>query len=181
MRELALHILDLMENSLRAGAGVIEVTVDQQPDRDTLCIAVEDDGPGLSVSAEKAVDPFYTSKEGRTTGLGLSLFKFRVEQAGGRFRLERSPLGGCAVRADLPLSHVDRSPLGDLGATIASVVCTNENLDLRTRLRVGSREWCASSAELARALPAGARGSLSVARLMKERIAEGLASLHVMQ
>lgn len=181
MRELALHILDVVENSLRAGAGIIQVIVDEQPGEDTLRIDVEDDGPGLPVSVEDAVDPFFTSKEGKRTGLGLSLFKFRAEQAGGSFRVEKSPLGGCAVRAVMPLSHIDRSPLGDLAATLASVVCTSPEVELRARLRVGCREWSASSAELARALPAGARAALSVARLMKERIAEGLSSLHVTQ
>ena len=179
MREIALHVLDLVENALRAGACVIQVTVDQQPADDTLRVEVEDDGPGLPVSAEKAVDPFFTSREGKRTGLGLPLFKLRVEQAGGTFELSRSTaLGGCAVRAVMPLSHVDRPPLGDLAATLASVVCTSPGLDLRSRLRLGDREWTASSGELARALPAGTRGELGVARLMKERIAEGLA-LHV--
>ncbi len=181
MRELALHILDLVENSLRAGAGVIEVTVDEQPAQDALLISVEDDGPGLAVPPEDAVDPFYTSKEGKKTGLGLSLLKFRAEQAGGSFRLERSELGGCAVRAAMPLGAVDRSPLGDLAATLASVVCTNPEVDLRATLRVGDRTWSASSAELARALPAGSRGSLGVARLMKERIAEGISALRLEQ
>jgi hypothetical protein len=178
LREIALHVLDLVENALRAGAGVIQVTVEEQPSEDTLRVEVEDDGPGLSVSAEKAVDPFFT--EGKRAGLGLPLFKLRVEQAGGTFRLERSAaLGGCAVRAVMPLSHVDRPPLGDLAATMASVVCTSPGVELRSRLRVGGREWTASSGELARALPAGTRGDLGVARLMKERIAEGLSALHM--
>jgi hypothetical protein len=180
LREIALHILDVVENALRAGAGVIQVTVDEQPVEDSLRIEVEDDGPGLPVSAEKASDPFFTTREGKKTGLGLPLFKLRVEQAGGIFRLERSAaLGGCAVRASMPLSNVDRPPLGDLAATLASVVCTSPGVDLRARLRVGGREWTASSGELARALPAGARGELGVARLRKERIAEGLSALHV--
>jgi hypothetical protein len=180
LREIALHVLDLVENALRAGAGVIQVTVEEQPADDTLRVEVEDDGPGLPVSAEKAVDPFF--REGKRTGLGLPLFKLRVEQAGGTFLLSRSAaLGGCAVRAIMPLSNVDRPPLGDLAATLASVVCTSPGVDLRSRLRVGDREWTASSGELARALPAGTRGELGVARLMRERIAEGLSALHVLE
>ncbi len=178
MREISLHILDLVENALRAGAGVIEVTVDEQSAEDRLAVSVEDDGPGLSVSSETAVDPFYTTKEGKATGLGLSLFKFRVEQAAGTFRLEKAALGGCAVRAVMPLSHVDRSPMGDLAGTLASVVCTNPGLELRARLRVDAREVVVSSTEIARALPSGRRGDIVVARLVRERIAEGLASLH---
>jgi hypothetical protein len=179
LRELALHILDLIENAIRAGATLISVAVEEEPDRDLLCISVEDNGPGLAVPAETAVDPFYTTKEGKKTGLGLSLLKFRAEQAGGCFRLERSPLGGLAARATMPMSNVDRSPLGDLAATLASVVCTNPEVELRSRLRVGSREWQVSTADIVSSLPIGGRSQIAIARRMKERITEGLSALHV--
>jgi len=109
LREIALHILDLIENSIRAGATVISVAVEEEPDQDLLLLSVEDNGPGLGVSGETAADPFFTTKGGKKTGLGLSMLKFRAEQAGGSFRLESSSLGGLAVRAAMPLSHVDRS------------------------------------------------------------------------
>ncbi len=82
MREIALHILDLLENAIRAGATVIAVDVEEEPDRDLLCISVEDNGPGLGVPEETAADPFFTTKEGKKTGLGLAMLKFRAEQAG---------------------------------------------------------------------------------------------------
>ena len=179
MREISLHILDLIENSIRAGATVIAVAVEEEPERDLLCIVVEDNGPGLPVPADTAADPFFTTKEGKKTGLGLSLLKFRTEQAGGSFRIEGSALGGLAVRATMPLSNVDRSPLGDLAATLASVVCTNPEVELRSRLRVGSREWSVSTVDIMRGMPVGARSEIAVARRMKERVAEGLSALHV--
>jgi len=179
LRELSLHILDLIENAIRAGATVIAVSVEEEPAKDVLALSVEDNGPGLAVEADIAADPFFTTKEGKKTGLGLSLLKFRAEQSGGCFRLERSCLGGLAVRASMPLSNVDRSPLGDLAATLASVVCTSPDLELRSRLRVGNREWSVSTADILRGLPVGGRSEIAVARRMKERIAEGLTALHV--
>ena len=179
MREISLHILDLVENSIRAGAAVITVSLEEDPSHDTMTIRVEDDGPGLSVCEEVATDPFFSTKEGKTTGLGLSLFKFRAEQAGGSLRLARSPLGGLSVQASIPLSSVDRSPLGDLAGTLASVVCTNPGVELRSLLRVADREWRVSTADIARSLPAGQRGELGLARRMREKIAEGLNALDV--
>lgn len=179
MRDISLHILDLMENSIRAGASVIAVSVEEEPAHDSLVLCVEDNGPGLPVDESTAVDPFFTTKEGQRTGLGLSLLKFRAEQAGGSLQLSRSPLGGLAVSARMPLSHVDRSPLGDLAATLASVACTNPRVELRSRLRVGEREWSVSTADIARGLPAGSRGEIAVARRMREKVAEGLAALSV--
>jgi hypothetical protein len=181
LREMSLHILDLIENAIRAGAAVVAIAVEEDPETDQLCIGVEDNGPGLPVSPDTAVDPFFTTKEGKKTGLGLSLLKFRAEQAGGTFRLERACLGGVAVRATLPLSHVDRSPLGDLAGTLASVVCTSPEVELRCRLRVGDREWRVSTEDIARGLPVGGRSQIAVARRMRERIEEGLQTLHVSQ
>jgi hypothetical protein len=178
LREISLHILDLIENAMRAGATVIAIAVEEEQDRDLLCIVVEDNGPGLPVPADIAADPFFTTKEGKKTGLGLSLLKFRTEQARGSFRMERSCLGGLAVRATMPLSHVDRSPLGDLAATLASVVCTSPGVELRSRLRVGNREWRVDTVEIIRGLPVGGRSAIAVARRVKERIAEGLSALH---
>jgi hypothetical protein len=179
LREISLHILDLVENSIRAGAVVVCVSLEEEPEEDSMTVCVEDDGPGLGVPAEVATDPFFTTKEGKKTGLGLSLLKFRAEQAGGSFELGRSALGGLSVRACMPLSSLDRSPLGDLAGTLASVVCTNPGVELRSRLRVADREWRVSTADIARGLPAGQRGEISLARRMREKISEGLNTLRV--
>jgi signal transduction histidine kinase len=180
LRELSLHVLDLVENSIRAGAGVVAVGVEERPDRDLIAIAVEDDGPGLAVGPERALDPFYTTKEGKRTGLGLSLFRQQVELAGGGVELGRSRLGGLAVKARLGLGHVDRYPLGDLAGTLAGVVAANPGIEIRIRLARGEREVSASSAEAdPGASPArGAGGAArAAARRLRRRIDEGIAAL----
>ena len=179
MRDMSLHILDLTENSIRAGASVVSVTVAEDPEKDVLEIVVEDNGTGLSVPPEKATDPFYTTKAGKRTGLGLSLFRAAAEQAGGGLKLGRSPLGGASVHATMVLSHVDRVPLGDLAATFSSVVCTNPRLDLRCRFRVADRECVVRVSDVAREFPVGEGRGLSVARQVHERIKAGLAALEV--
>jgi signal transduction histidine kinase len=150
LRELSLHILDLIENAVAAGASRIAVELTQEAAWNLMRIVVEDDGPGLSVSPETAMDPFYTTKNGKKTGLGLSLFRFRIEQAGGELILDRSSLGGLAVRATMSLVHVDRNPLGDLAATLSSVVAANPMLELSLRIRSGGCEQVIESSEVAR-------------------------------
>ncbi len=179
MRDISLHVLDLIENSVRAGATVVAVTVVEDPARDTLTIAVEDNGPGFPVAAETALDPFYTTKEGKRTGLGLSLLRAAAERAQGAITLARSGLGGAAVRATMSLSHVDRSPLGDLATTCSSVVFANPGIDLRCCLRVGDRERTIRAADVANELPLGQRRGLEVARRLRERIRAGLTELAV--
>jgi len=177
LRELSLHVLDLVENSLRAGAGVVAVGVEEQPDRDLLAISVEDDGPGLDVLPEQALDPFYTTKEGKRTGLGLSLFRQQVEMAGGGVELGRSALGGLAVRARLGLGHVDRYPLGDLAGTLAGVAAANPNVEIRARLANGGRELTVSTAAAGGARPGSGGAARAAARRLRQGINEGMAAL----
>lgn len=193
MRELSLHILDLIENAVTAGASRIAVEITQETEWNLMRIVVEDDGPGLSVSAEQAMDPFYTTKKGKKTGLGLSLYRFRIEQAGGELTLDRSSLGGLAVRATMSLVHVDRNPLGDLAATISSIVAANPRLELSLRVRINNREQVIVSSEVARQLVApddlalgvhtndesAGTGPLAVSRQMYRKIKAGLEALQI--
>jgi hypothetical protein len=173
--------LDLIENSIRAEATVISVTVAESHERDTLEIAVEDNGVGMSVPPEVAADPFYTTKKGKRTGLGLSLFRAAAERAGGTVTIEKSALGGVAVKALMKLSHIDRSPLGDLAATLSSVVCTNPGIEVRCRLAKGAQQCEIRVADVAKEFPAGEQYGLAVARRVAEKIKEGLSGIGVTQ
>lgn len=177
MRDLSLHILDLIENSIRAGASVVAVAVEEIQKDDVLRITIEDNGPGLEVPAEVALDPFYTTKKGKKTGLGLSLLRGAAERAGGRLTLGRSPLGGLAVEATMQLSHVDRSPMGDLAATISSVVCTNPDLDLRFRFCLDGDRCEVNVTDLTKGRKPEEGCGLSLARQVHESIRRGLESL----
>lgn len=176
MHDLSLHILDLMENSIRAEATRVTVTVAAYPEQDLLRVVVEDNGHGLRVPAAVAADPFYTTKTGKRTGLGLSLFREAVEQAGGGLTIGRSSLGGVAVVAEMGLTHIDRPPLGDLAATLSSVVCTNPDLEVCCRLCVDDREEVVRVSDLAKGGSRACRG-LAVAREVSERVRQGLAAL----
>ena len=116
MRALSLHILDLVENSIRAQATTIVIRIVADPAADLLRIEIEDDGTGLKVTPEQALDPFYTTKGGKRTGLGLSLFRAAAEAAGGGLTLGLTVLttGLESLRAYLAFSgeiarlmHVD--------------------------------------------------------------------------
>jgi hypothetical protein len=193
LRELSLHLLDLLENAMTAGASLVAVEIALESEWNLLRITVEDNGPGLSVSAEQATDPFYTTKKGKKTGLGLSLFRFRIEQVGGELALERSSLGGLAVRATLRLTHVDRNPIGDLASTISSVLAANPQLRLSLCIRVNGRKQIITTADVARELvaPYGSvftgntldnlpvERPMAVARQMYLRIKSGLAALQI--
>lgn len=179
MRDLSLHILDIAENSIRANASVISIAVDVDPDRDLLEITIEDNGSGLTVAPEKATDPFFTTKKGKKVGLGLSLFRGTSERAGGSLIVGQSELGGVFVKASMKLGHVDRSPMGDLAATLSSLVCTNPGLDLRCKFRVGRSESVVRASDIAKSMPSAECCGLSIARQLHEKIQAVLEALHL--
>lgn len=188
MRDLSLHILDLIENSVNVRAGVILVTVKVSAGTDSLAIRIEDNGPGFSVTPDVALSPFFTTKSGRKTGLGLSLFRSAAQRAGGDLFLGKSSLGGALVEARMKLTHVDRSPLGDLAATFSSVVCTNPGIDLRVCLvsdppagEADPRQFAISSREVAAKISGGEASTLAVARAVSDLIQTGLAEVFAME
>jgi hypothetical protein len=133
MRDISLHLLDLMENAVRAEATLIAVRIEMDRVSDKMRIVIEDDGRGLEITPEEAVDPFRTTKSGKRTGLGLSLFKAAAERAGGTMALRPSDLGGLAVEATMQWSHVDRAPLGDIAETASGILCAAPRVALRCR------------------------------------------------
>lgn len=142
MHDISLHILDLIENSVRAHATLVSVGIEIDRDADVLKVRVEDNGEGIRVPPEQVLNPFYTTHEWKKVGLGLSFFKAAAEMAGGRLTLSgSSALGGVCVDVRMRLSHVDRPPLGNLAETISTMVLMNPSVDFRLSVRCGARNY----------------------------------------
>ena len=113
MPEIALNILDIAENSVRAEASLIEITVSAQLQEDTLTVVIADNGCGMTREEKESVlDPFYTTRTTRKVGLGVPFFKQAAESTGGSFRIDSEKGKGTAVTAVFGLSHIDRMPEG---------------------------------------------------------------------
>ncbi len=123
MREIALHLLDIAENSVAARARniAIEVCEDLKADRLTACVA--DDGQGMDAEmVKRVVDPFVTSRTTRKVGLGIPLFKEAAEACNGSLEIRSAPGKGTTLRVAFQRSHIDRMPLGDLSGTVLTLV-----------------------------------------------------------
>lgn len=141
MREIALHVLDIVQNSLAAGAKLICVSLEVRPEDNLLSLVIEDDGAGMDEAAlAKACDPFYTSRAGKSVGLGLSLFRASAEGAGGSFSIESKRGKGTRVAASYALDHIDRPPLGDLADVLSAQIAVNPNVEFRLVLSSGEKE-----------------------------------------
>jgi K+-sensing histidine kinase KdpD len=130
MEDLSLHVLDIVENSLRAGAKRVDIILTEDTVEDVLTLEITDDGKGMTPEAcARAADPFFTTKPGRRTGLGLALLAQAATVAGGGLHVSSSPDGGTTVTATLRWGHPDRKPVGDMGATLQALVAANPGVD----------------------------------------------------
>jgi anti-sigma regulatory factor (Ser/Thr protein kinase) len=115
MRNISEHVLDIIQNSVRAGATLIEIIVEENKSSDLYALTIKDNGCGMCREIlEKAANPFFTSRKTRKVGLGLSLLRQNAEAANGSFFIESSVGVGTEVKAIFQLTHLDRPPVGDI-------------------------------------------------------------------
>jgi len=122
MKEIALHLLDLAENSVSAEAHTVHLSVSEDFRKDKLTISVEDDGCGMDQEAiQQLADPFYTTRTTRKVGLGIPLLKEQAEACNGKMFITSTPGIGTKVEAAFQHSHIDRLPLGNLTTTFLTL------------------------------------------------------------
>lgn len=142
MTELSLNILDVAENSTRAGAKLVRIAVEADFPSDLLTISICDDGCGMNEEQVKQVtDPFFTSRTTRKVGLGVPFFKYAAESTGGSFTISSVPGRGTDVTATFVLSHIDRMPLGDITATIHTLIICHPDTDFIYTYRYNEKSF----------------------------------------
>jgi len=136
VEEISLHILDIAENSLRAGAKSVEILVARDRARDLLTIDIRDDGTGMDAETLARVrNPFFTTKH-KKTGLGIPLLAQAAEQAGGGLTIDSVPGSGTHVSVTLQWSHIDRPKMGAMADTLLTMIAGHPELDLVYEERV---------------------------------------------
>ena len=130
MKELSLNLLDIAQNSLTAGADLVEIGILVDEQKDTLTIYIKDNGCGMTPEQVQSVtDPFFTTRTTRKVGLGIPLFKLAAQQTGGDLEIESQKGVGTKTTAWFTLSSIDRMPLGDLKGTITVLIRMNPQTD----------------------------------------------------
>jgi hypothetical protein len=178
MREIALHLLDIAENSVAAGATRVEIEINEDLAQDRLKIAVQDNGRGMDeTTAAQVVDPFYTSRTTRKVGLGLPLFKAAAEACNGYLRLTSKVGAGTRVEAEFQRSHIDRMPLGDLAATMLQLVIGHPEVNWVLHYAVGDRSFTFDDAPIKAELEGVPLTEPAVLGFLREMLQEGIASV----
>jgi len=178
MKDLSLHILDIAQNSISAGASLIGINICENPAKDTYELTITDNGKGMnSDTSQKATDPFFTSRTTRNVGLGLPLLKQNAERTGGSFNLQSSPGDGTMVDAVFIYSNIDRLPLGDIGGVIALLASANPLLDFTYLHKTDADTFIFDTREVKAELDDLSISNAEVTRFIKEMINENVKSI----
>lgn len=153
MEELSLHILDIVENSIRAGAHNVEVRVEEHLEKDRLRIVIRDDGAGMDdETRQKALDPFFTTQQRKRAGMGLPLLADAARFAAGGIEVSSQPGHGTEVVASFQHSHIDRQPVGDLAQTMETLIIGNPEVEFVFARCDPEAEWRLDTREIKQAL-----------------------------
>jgi hypothetical protein len=177
MRELSLHVLDALENSLEAGATLIELIIEEDLAADWLTIAIRDDGRGMSEDQLARInDPFFTTRSTRHVGLGIPLFAAAAERCEGNLAVTSRPGKGTSLQATFRHSHIDRAPLGDITGTLLAVILAGSS-DLHYIHRLDGHQFEFHTADVRSELGDIPLTHPAVRTWLRDFINEGEASL----
>lgn len=179
MRELSLHILDIVQNSISADATIVEIEIEENLRLDELKITVCDNGKGMSEEmVSQVTDPFFTTRTTRKVGLGIPMFKANAEGCEGSFEL-CSKLGvGTTLKANFKHSHIDRVPLGNMADTIMTCVMSNPQGDLYYKHQINQKFFVFSTLDIRKVLGDDVPlDDLDVLRWIASFVDEGLENL----
>ena len=178
MLEISLHILDIVENSTRAGAKTVSIDIIEDTARDILSLEIRDDGSGMTEDIlKKVIDPFFTTKTVRNVGLGLPMLAQAAERAEGRFIIESKGGEGTRVAADFKLSHIDRQPLGDIAGTLVTLIAGNEDIDLIYRHEHNGKIYIFDTREIKKEIEDIPINHVAVLNFIRNHIIEGLKEI----
>jgi hypothetical protein len=178
VKEIALHVLDIVENSVAAGAETVEISVEEDTASDRIRVCVRDDGKGMDErKLDRIADPFVTSRTTRVAGLGIPLLKEAAEACNGSLCVTSAAGAGTCLEAEFQRSHIDRMPLGDLAGTVLTLVVGFPGIHWLFRYRVDERTFIFDDEPIKRELGDVPLTEPEILRFVREMLEEGVKSV----
>lgn len=184
MKELALHVLDIGENSVRGDAKHIEILVQEDKRENQLLIRITDDGRGIAPDMLKTIrSPFTTTRTFRKVGLGIPFLNDTCMMCGGRLDIESTVGVGTVVTARMQQDHIDRPPLGDMPSTLMTLFSSHPEIVFTYRYQFRDQdqeqmhEFSISTEELSEILEGVPLSNPSVYVWVKDFIQENMEAL----
>lgn len=178
MKELAMHVYDLMENSTAANSKDIKLTIRDSILDNDFHFTIEDNGKGMSPEfLAKVTDPYTTSRTTRKVGLGLPLIKMNTENCGGGMRLSSELGKGTTLEFWFQHNHWDRPPMGDITGTLVMLVSQHEDIHFVIKYITDKDEFVFDTDEVKEALGGMSMNDLGIIKMLKEMISENLQEI----
>ena len=178
MRELSLHLLDIAENSIAAGAKNITMSIEENSSTDLLKLKVIDDGRGMDQdTVKKVIDPFVTSRTTRKVGLGIPLLKEAAEACNGSLDLSSELGQGTTLAVAFQNSHIDRMPLGDIPTTFLNLLVSNPVVHWIFVYRINDKEFYFDDEEIKTTLGDVPLTEPEVLKVVREIIDSGISEV----
>ena len=178
MKDLSMHIMDILQNSTRAGATEVTLEVLEDAAADTLTIRFIDNGCGMDAeTVQKVINPFFTTRTTRKVGLGLPLLKQNTEQTGGSLDIQSEKGKGTTVTAVFGRSHLDRPPMGDLAGTVVLTASAYPDIRFIFHYHNGETDYVFDTVEVNEALDGISIQEPEVIQYLKEMIQENIGNV----
>ena len=176
MREISLNILDIAQNSISAQAALIEIELSQQ--NNILTVTITDNGKGMTPEQLRKVrDPFFTTRTTRKVGMGIPLFKMAAEMTGGSFDIKSALGKGTTVTAVFRTDNIDFTPVGDMAATMCSLISMNTDIDFVYRRINGDKEFTLDTRQMREILGDVPLSSPEVTQFISDFICENTTEI----
>jgi len=177
MEDLSLHILDIVENSITAGATKIRIRIKEDTTENLLLIEISDNGKGMDDEMLKnALDPFHTTRTTRNVGLGIPLLADAAREAGGDISIKSVKEEGTTITATLPHDNIDRKPLGDIEKTLIVIIASNPGIDVIFEHKRNDYEYTLDTAEIKKELDGVPINTPEVIKVLENDLKEWLNS-----
>ncbi len=178
MKDLSLHILDIIENSVNAGAKNIEININENTVKDILTIRIKDDGKGMDKQLlNKVANPFVTTKINKKIGLGISLFKQAAESANGYLLIDSNDKKGTDIKATFQDSHIDRKPIGDVAETLISAILLAPETDFILKYKKDNSKFFIKTKDLKQQIGVDCLTETNILKELKALITNKLKEL----
>jgi hypothetical protein len=182
MKELSMHIMDITQNSVRAQAKNIEITVTENPAENLFAFSVKDDGFGMSEELLKRVtDPFATTRTTRKVGLGIPFLRQTCEMCGGKLVLQSSEGKGTYLQASMEYDNIDRPPAGDIASSIFLIIQMNPGIIFKYSYSYNSGSFELDMREVLEVLGGVPADTPEVSAWLKENIREEMENCRTME
>ncbi len=170
-----MHILDIVQNSIRAEASYIKILVDEDIVNNRLTFSVSDDGCGMSEEMLRTVrDPFTTSRTTRKVGLGIPMLLQTCRMCNGDLTLDSELGKGTTITATMDYDNIDRPPMGDMANSLYILIVANPSMDFYYRHKINEHEFELDTKEIREVLGDVPLNAPDVCQWLKETIYEGM-------